>query len=394
MVTLFLEKKLFKSIKAKEVDLLVIAGEASGDEHAAHLVNKLLKRYPNLQIAVMGGENLKAAGAFFLFDLVEYAVVGVFEVLKNYRFFKSLFSHTLNWIHANKPKAILLIDYPGFNLRLAEALRKKGLSNKGGGTIKVLQYISPQLWAWKPKRRFKMANVLDSLAVIFPFEVGCYHDVSLSVSFVGHPFAEEDYLSPVKYDQEGSLLLLPGSRIQPIQRILPVFLDAAEMIIHSFTELKIEIPVPNAQIKECVEKIISTKPHLENQILIPVKTSKVKARAALMSSGTMSFACALAGVPGIIAYKAHPLTYWLGRLLIKVPYLGMANLLLPDNPPYQEFIQSEATAENLSKEIEGMLINDNESIRFGECSLKLKSILQGPQELEAVDWVVTELGVV
>ena len=385
---------MFKSFKAKEVDLLVIAGEASGDEHAAHLVNKLLKRHPNLQIAVMGGENLKAAGAFFLFDLVEHAVVGVFEVLKNYRFFKSLFSNTMNWIHANKPKAILLIDYPGFNLRLAEALRKKGVSIKGGGNIKVLQYISPQLWAWKPKRRFKMANVLDSLAVIFPFEVGCYHDVSLPVYFVGHPFAEEDYLSPVKYDQDGSLLLLPGSRIQPIQRILPVFLDAAERIIHSFPELKIEIPVPNAQIKECVEKIISAKPHLENQILIPVNADKVKARAALMSSGTMSFTCALAGLPGIIAYKAHPLTYWLGRLLIKVSYLGMANLLLPDNPPYQEFIQFEATAKNLSKEIVGMLVNENESSSFADSSQKLKSILQGPQELEAVDWVASELGIV
>ena len=150
----------------------VIAGEASGDEHAAHLVNKLLKRYPDLKIAVLGGENLQATGAHFLFDLVKHAVVGVFEVLKNYSFFKSLFSHTLKWIHEHNPKAILLIDYPGFNLRLAEALRKGGLSNKGGGSIKVLQYISPQLWAWKPKRRFKMADVLDSLAVIFPFEVG------------------------------------------------------------------------------------------------------------------------------------------------------------------------------------------------------------------------------
>ena len=131
-----------------------------------------------------------------------------------------------------------------------------------------------------------------------------------------------------------------------------------------------------------------------NQILITLNADKIKARAALMSSGTMSFTCALAGLPGIIAYKAHPLTYWLGRLLIKVPYLGMANLLLPDNPPYEEFIQSEATAENLSKGIEGMLINDNESRRFGECSLKLKSILQGPQELGAVDWVATELGIV
>ena len=385
---------MFTSFKVEKVDLLVIAGEASGDEHAAHLVEKILQRYPDLKIAVLGGENLQATGAHFLFDLVKHAVVGVFEVLKNYSFFKSLFSHTLKWIHEHNPKAILLIDYPGFNLRLAEALRKGGLSNKGGGSIKVLQYISPQLWAWKPKRRFKMANVLDSLAVIFPFEVECYHDVSLPVSFVGHPFAEEDYFSPVKFDRDGSLLLLPGSRVQPIKRILPVFLDAAEIIIHSFPDLKIEIPVPNTQIKECVEQIVSTNNKLRDQILIPVNTGKVKARAALMSSGTMSFTCALAGVPGIIAYKAHPLTYWLGKLLIKVPYLGMANLLLPDNPPYQEFIQFEATAENLSKEIEGLLVNENQSSSFADSSQKLRSILQGPQELEALDWVATELGVV
>ena len=385
---------MFTSFKVETVDLLVIAGEASGDEHAAHLVEKILQRYPDLKIAVLGGENLQATGAHFLFDLVEHAVVGVFEVLKNYSFFKSLFSHTLKWIHEHNPKAILLIDYPGFNLRLAEALRKEGLSNKGGGSIKVLQYISPQLWAWKPKRRFKMAKVLDSLAVIFPFEVECYNDVSLPVSFVGHPFAEEDYFSPVKFDRDGSLLLLPGSRVQPIKRILPVFLDAAEIIIHSFPDLKIEIPVPNAQIKECVEQIISTNTKLRDQILIPVNAKNVKARAALMSSGTMSFTCALAGIPGVIAYRANPFTYWLGKLLIKVPYLGMANLLLPDNPPYQEFIQFEATAENLSKEIEGLLVNENQSSSFSDSSKKLRSILQDPQELEALEWVVTESGIV
>jgi lipid-A-disaccharide synthase len=112
--------------------------------------------------------------------LVDHAVVGVFEVLKNYGFFKKLFGCTLQWIEEFRPKAILLIDYPGFNLRLAESLRKKGLSRKGGGDIQVLQYVSPQLWAWKPKRRFKMANVLDALAVIFPFEIKCYEDVSFT----------------------------------------------------------------------------------------------------------------------------------------------------------------------------------------------------------------------
>jgi len=383
---------LFNSFKAQSVDLLVIAGEASGDEHANHLVQRILKRFPDLDIAVIGGENLQKSGAHFLFDLVDHAVVGVFEVLKNYGFFKNLFAETLEWIRTHSPRNILLIDYPGFNLRLAEALRKENLSQKGGGRIRVLQYISPQLWAWKPKRRFKMAEVLDSLAVIFPFEVECYKDVDLPVSFVGHPFVSSEYKSPVHYDNQGSLLLLPGSRVQPIQRILPVFLDATEILVQSHPDLKIEVPVPSIRIKRCVEQIISSKPGLQDRIIIKEGLHNLKACVALMSSGTMSFSCALAGIPGVIAYKAHPFTYLIGKLLIKVPYLGMANVLLSEEPPYKEFIQSEANRVSLCSSIEQLLGNEDSGEEFRDASLKLMSLLQGPQELDAVDWLADELG--
>jgi len=384
---------LFNPSRSKQIDLLVIAGEASGDEHAAHLVGNLKNRYPNLKVAALGGKNLKESGADFLFDLVDHAVVGVFEVLKNYGFFKKLFGCTLQWVEEFRPKSILLIDYPGFNLRLAEALRKKGLSRKGGGDIQVLQYVSPQLWAWKPKRRFKMANVLDGLAVIFPFEVKCYEDVSLPVSFVGHPFVGGDYRSPVSYDQKGPLLLLPGSRVQPIQRILPCFLDAAEKLIQYDPGLKIEIPVPGSQIKDCVEQILSLRPTLRNRILIRENLHGLKARVALMSSGTMSFACALAGIPGVIAYKAHFLTYLLGKILINVPFLGMANLLLPDAPPYKEFIQSDAHGASLSLAVKQILENESKNQKaFNEASEQLREKLRNPQELDAVDWLADELG--
>lgn len=384
---------MFNPFRPKQVDLLVIAGEASGDEHAAVLVGNLKKKFPNLKVAALGGKNLKESGADFLFDLVDHAVVGVFEVLKNYRFFKKLFLCTLEWISEFRPKAILLIDYPGFNLRLAEALRKKRLSKKGGGEIQVLQYVSPQLWAWKPKRRFKMAKVLDSLAVIFPFEVNCYADVSLPVSYVGHPFVSGDYRSPVTYDEKGPLLLLPGSRVQPIQRILPSFLDASEKLIQSFPNLKIEVPVPNLQIKDCVEQILAKRPLLRDRILVRGNFNDLKACVALMSSGTMSFAFALAGIPGVIAYKAHILTYLLGKILIKVPFLGMANLLLPDAPPYKELIQSEAHGESLSLAIEQILINQSESQKvFQQVSMRLQDTLKSDQELEAVDWLTDVLG--
>lgn len=384
---------MFNQFRPKQVDLLVIAGEASGDEHAAVLVGNLKKKFPNLKVAALGGKNLKESGADFLFDLVDHAVVGVFEVLKNYRFFKKLFLCTLEWISEFRPKAILLIDYPGFNLRLAEALRKKRLSKKGGGEIQVLQYVSPQLWAWKPKRRFKMAKVLDSLAVIFPFEVNCYADVSLPVSYVGHPFVSDDYRSPVTYDEKGPLLLLPGSRVQPIQRILPSFLDASEKLIQSYPNLKIEVPVPNLQIKDCVEQILAKRPLLRDRILVRGNFNDLKACVALMSSGTMSFAFALAGIPGVIAYKAHILTYLLGKILIKVPFLGMANLLLPDAPPYKELIQSEAHGESLSLAIEQILINQSESQKvFQQVSMRLQDTLKSDQELEAVDWLTDVLG--
>ena len=384
---------MFNPFRPKQVDLLVIAGEASGDEHAAVLVGNLKKKFPNLKVAALGGKNLKESGADFLFDLVDHAVVGVFEVLKNYGFFKKLFFCTLEWISEFRPKAILLIDYPGFNLRLAEVLRKKGLSKKGGGEIQVLQYVSPQLWAWKPKRRFKMAKVLDSLAVIFPFEVNCYADVSLPVSYVGHPFLSGDYRSPVRYDEKGPLLLLPGSRVQPIQRILPCFLDASEKLIQSYPNLKIEVPVPNLQIKDCVEQILAQRPLLQDRILVRGNLNDLKARVALMSSGTMSFAFALAGIPGVIAYKAHILTYLLGKILIKVPFLGMANLLMPDAPPYKELIQSEAHGESLSLAVEQILINQSESQKvFQQASMRLQDSLKSGQELEAVDWLTDVLG--
>ena len=384
---------MFNPFTAKQVDLLVIAGEASGDEHAGCLVRNLKNRHPDLTVAALGGKNLKESGTHFLFDFVDHAVVGFFEVLKNYGFFRRLFSCTLEWISEFRPKSILLIDYPGFNLRLAEALCKKGLSRKGGGEIQILQYVSPQLWAWKPKRRFKMAKVLDSLAVIFPFEVKCYDDVSLPVTFVGHPFVADNHRAPVSYDQKGPLLLLPGSRVQPVQRILPCFLDASEKLIKSKPDLIIEVPVPNLQIKDCVEEIISCRQGLHKHIFIRENLDDLLASTALMSSGTMSFACALAGIPGVIAYKAHPITYWLGRFLIKVPFLGMANLLLPDSPPYKEFIQADADGEILSSAVEEIWVDQSKNQQaFKKASQKLRESLKNPQELDAVDWLTDELG--
>ncbi|MFW5882825.1 MAG: lipid-A-disaccharide synthase, partial [Verrucomicrobiota bacterium] len=151
------------------VDVLVLAGEHSGDEHAARLVRQARVAQPSLRVAAIGGERLQEAGAELLFDLTEHSVVGVAEVLRHYGFFKRLFHAVLDWVAEHQPRAVLFVDYPGLNLRLAAEMRRRGLSRKGGGAVRTLFYISPQVWAWKQGRRFRMAESLDALGCIFPF---------------------------------------------------------------------------------------------------------------------------------------------------------------------------------------------------------------------------------
>ncbi len=371
-----------------ECDLLIIAGEASGDEHAARLVEDLLAQRPGLKIAALGGEELRASGAQFLFPLADHAVVGIVEVLKNYGFFKNLFEGTLSWIKSHRPKCVLLVDYPGFNLRLARAMSEQGLSEKGGGDCRVLQYVSPQLWAWKPKRRFLMSRVLDGLGILFPFEKTYYEDTGLPVSFVGHPFAHPRYQSPVSYDPKGCLLMLPGSRAQPIGRILPVFLDAYERLRAEGHDIPVVIPTANPALRELVESILVPRKKILPHIEIVDKKAKLRARAALMSSGTMSLACAWAGIPGVIGYRAHPLTYLLGKMLVGVPHLGMANLLLPDDPPNPEYLQGAANGKQLAGALSEMLHSPGTAERANATSEKLRNLLGQSKDSELTDWVL------
>ncbi len=371
-------------------DLLIIAGEASGDEHAARLVRDLLKTRPDMKISALGGDELRSAGAQLVFPLTRYAVVGFIEVIKNYGTFRKIFKHTIDWIAKFRPRCILLVDYPGFNLRLARALKKHDLSSKGSGDSMVLQYVSPQLWAWKPKRRFEMAKTLNALGVIFPFEEECYDDVDLPVSFVGHPFAHPSYQSNIRYDESGGLLLLPGSRLQPVSRILPAFLDAFEILAKERKSLQGLLPVSGNAVRSLVEKQIKERKLICDRIKIVDRSAELSARAALMSSGTMSLSCAWAGVPGVIGYRAHPITYLIGKLLVGVPYLGMANLLLPDNPPNPEFLQGRANGKILAQEISKILDNQNSGEDAKQTAGKLFELLARPQNRATAEWLIQE----
>ncbi len=366
---------------ATRVDLLIVAGEHSGDEHAARAVLELRAKNPELNICALAGPHVEVAGAQLLYDMTSTSVVGIIEVLKNYSFFKTLFNETLRWIDEHRPRAVCFVDYPGLNLRLAAAMRELGLSVKGGGDIKLLYYISPQIWAWKAKRRFTMARDLDALAVIFPFEVECYQDTELPVEFVGHPFVAPDYESPVEYDPDGPVLLLPGSRKQAVARILPVLLDGLAAYGPA-------VPTVVLYPSEPIRDVIRLVDPPANVQLIPTGKA-VKARAVLTSSGTMSLHCALAGIPGAIAYRTNPITYLLARWWVKLDYIGIANLLLK-KPMYPEYIQYAASAKALAAELDACTHNNVRVQQTHEDQQRLRGLLNQPSRGTIADWLFAQ----
>jgi lipid-A-disaccharide synthase len=363
------------------VDVLIVAGEHSGDEHAARVVRELRAHHPEWTVAALGGPQLAAAGAQLLYDLTASSVVGLVEVLRNYSFFRTLFHETLRWIEDHRPRAVCFVDYPGLNLRLAAALRERGLSVKGGGTIKTLYYISPQIWAWKAGRRFAMARDLDAMAVIFPFELESYADTNLSVEFVGHPFVAAGHAEPVRYDPAGPVLLLPGSRKQAVARIFPVLLAG----FRAFGRGEAVVLYPSDDILGVLQ---AARPPAG--VRLQRTGAPVAASAVLTSSGTMSMHCALAGLPGAIAYRTNPVTYLLARRLVKVSYIGIANLLLGE-AMYPEYIQNAATPAALAEELRVCCDDPARRERTAAQAARLRMLLGESTGGSAADWLARML---
>lgn len=361
------------------VDVLIIAGEHSGDEHAARLVADVRRARPEVRVAALGGPALAAAGAQLLHDTTASSVVGLVEVVKNYPYFKALFGATVRWIETHLPRVVCCVDYPGFNLRLAAELRTRGVTTKGGGPVRALFYISPQIWAWKPQRRFTMARDLDALGVIFPFEVASYADTSLPVTFVGHPFVEPGYVAPVRYEEGGPVLLLPGSRKQAVARIFPVLARA----FAALGEREAVVLYPS----EAIRRVLGAANPPGNVKLVRLdEHGSLGAAAVLTSSGTMSMHCALAGIPGAVVYRANPLTYLIGRRLVKVPYLGIANLLL-QQPMYPEFIQGAARPAPLAAELRACLHDPARRARTAALAAQLRTELGGGGRTPPTEWL-------
>lgn len=370
-------------------DVLVVAGEHSGDEHAARLVAAFRERQPAARVCALGGPKLAAAGAQLLYDLTESSVVGLVEVLRHYGHFKRLFEKTLRWIEAHRPRVVCFVDYPGFNLRLAAALNRAGLAERAGGPVRLAYYIGPQIWAWKAKRRFAMAETLNALAVIFPFEPEYFADTGLDTRFVGHPFVSAGHEPLLRYDPQAPILLLPGSRVTPVRRIFPLELAAYCKLHERGVEVPARVVYPGPGVKGVLEEVLAAQAPAAVRARVELVSSAGGphgGRAVLTSSGTMSLSCGLAGIPGALVYRAHPWTYWMAKWFLKVEKLGITNWLL-DEPMYPEYIQKAARPSVLADVLHQAMTDPAIRKRAANEAALLRRKLAAPAGLAPEEWL-------
>jgi lipid-A-disaccharide synthase len=369
------------------VDLLIVSAEHSGDAHAARMVAELRAKHPGIRVCALGGPRLAAAGAQLLRDLTVGSAMG-FAVIAKISFYRALIAEIVRWIGEHRPRAVCFVDSSGLNLRIAEELFARGFSARAGGPTKALYYICPQIWASRAGRRFAMAKHLDGVAAIFPFEPPVYADTTLPVEFVGHPFLADDYQLPIAYAEGGVVLLLPGSRRQVVGRVFPVLLEAFQRAGEGRTAVAL---YPSEEIRQQLDVLRATSAVANRVELRAVGGAAVGAAAVLTASGTMSLECALAGIPGALTYRTDPLTYFLGRLIVKVEFIGIANLLLKE-AMYPEFIQGAATPAALAAELRDCLDSPERRARTQLQAARLRELLHAPTRGSAADWMLRQLG--
>lgn len=329
--------------------ILVLAGEASGDHHAARVVQALRQRIPGARFTGLGGPDLAAQGVELLADLDRLAVMGFAEVVRHLGFFWKLERRVKALLEAGTVDLVLAVDYPGFNLRMTEAAHERG--------VPVLYYIAPQVWAWKAHRAARLAEHAAHIAVILPFEPPIFRAEGGSVSFVGHPLAEAPVPGPGEVarlreelgvsPQAPLLALLPGSRGQELDRHLGLFVETAEQLRSRRPEL---VPVLAVAPGVDPDVLAATGLPLTHRTRTLLRT----ARAALVKSGTSTLEAAVAGVPFVMAYRTSALTYLLAKRLVRVPHIALANLVAGEEV-VPEFIQGDATVEALVLGLEPLL---------------------------------------
>jgi lipid-A-disaccharide synthase len=343
-------------------DLLVVAGEASGDLHGARLLSELRRRVPDLNVFGLGGDEMRAAGLQPVAHSSEISVVGITEVLKILPRAREVFADLLREVERRKPPLAVLIDFPDFNLRLAKELKGRGLE--------VVYYISPQVWAWRRGRIKTIARLVDRMLVLFPFEADFYREHGVDVVHVGHPLVDEVPVLPQAWDREEPaggpfrVALLPGSRRSEVEALLPTLLAAARRLADRLpVEVRIiKAPtIPAELLDEAVELA-----GLPVEIVAADRFAAIAdSHLAICASGTATLEVGLLGTPMIMVYRLASWTYALARLMVRLPNISLVNLVL-GRRVVPELIQGEANPERIAAEAERLLTDAGERNRMRE----------------------------
>ena len=335
------------------MNIFILAGEPSGDEYGAQLMQNIAEKKQNVNFFGIGGPLMEAQGLKSMVPLQKMSVMGFFEIIKTLPFFIKLEKKILKLIAEKKPDKIILIDYPGLNLRLAPKIKSRIKTQ-------IFYYISPQIWAWKEKRIEIIKKHIDKMIVIFEFEKKWYQKRGVGVEYVGHPFLDiwnkgdtENLIQKYKiYKEQPILTLFPGSRKQELKKHLQLFVDVA---------LKLKENIPNLQILLGLHPEIQLTNQIEQQIIIindePLKALEV-ANVAIVASGTATLQAAILNTPTVVVYKMNALSWFLTQRMVKVKYASMANIIAEEEV-FPECLQSEATIKNLYKAAHKMFDNSN-----------------------------------
>jgi lipid-A-disaccharide synthase len=320
----------------KAMTVYFVAGEVSADNHGAALMRSLHVLDPELKFIGRGGPQMRqVAGAQFKNWIGDAAVLGLWEVVRKYGFFREQFRQTLNEIKESKPDAVVLIDYPGFNLRLARALRRQSQG------YKTIYYISPQVWAWNRGRIKQMARFIDLVLCIFPFETDLYTASGLRAVFVGHPMIERLETKRIDIPRDPNLIgLFPGSRLREVRKIFPVMIEAARLLLQHNPTLRFRVAAASEELALEMNEQLAERQAIEINV---GETAAIMQRAfvGIVASGSATLEAAYFGMPFVLIYKVAWPTYVAARLVVNVDFLGMPNLLAAKEV-VPEFIQHQA----------------------------------------------------
>ena len=373
-------------VEARPSTVYFVAGERSGDNHGAALLKALRTRAPEIRFVGRGGPKMRAlAGGTFRDWIDDTAVVGLWEVIRRYPFFRKQFHATISEIDAARPSAVVLIDYPGFNLRLARALHAKFPD------LRIIYYISPQVWAWNRRRVSQMALSIDLMLCIFPFEPELYRASGLRAIFVGHPMMS---VIPSDSARDDKLVgLFPGSREREVKKIFPVMRQAAVELSRQDHDLRFVVSAASEPLGELIRADLYGKHSTGKFSIVTGDARSVMARVSvgMVASGTATLEAALSRLPFVLIYRVAWLTYLAARLVVKVKYLGMPNVLA-NREIVPEFIQHKARPREIATAVARLLTDKTERARMvADFACVAQKLGRGETSSNAAEAIVTEL---